>query len=100
MKSITAKDAGCWVDSAWGHDEMFKRILKIAEYFGYKDTTTEEEKYSDYWLEIQDSIWDECEEFLNFLAPDGFYFGSSEQGDWGLWPIEDYEEPEDEEEDP
>ena len=35
--------------------------------------------------------WDEAEDFLNGLTADSVYFGSTEGGDWGLWPVEDDE---------
>ena len=29
--------------------------------------------------------WDCAEEHMQALTPDGYWFGSTENGDWGLW---------------
>jgi hypothetical protein len=33
-------------------------------------------------------IFEDAEAWFNNLAPEGFYFGTNEGGDWGLWKVE------------
>jgi len=35
-------------------------------------------------------LWDDAENFMNNTYPkDGYFWGNNENGDWGLWPLED-----------
>jgi hypothetical protein len=40
-------------------------------------------------------LWEEAENYLNAMCDDSVYFGSSEQGDWGLWSVDEEEDEED-----
>lgn len=41
---------------------------------------------------IDEELQEEAEQairYLNQFAPEGFYFGTNDSGDYGVWPIED-----------
>jgi hypothetical protein len=88
MQKITSDMAGCWLDGARGI-YIGDAIQKIAQEYGW---TGEMVRVND--VEYQGACYnwgaiDEAEEYMQNLAPDGFAFGMSEQGDWGLWQIEE-----------
>lgn len=55
----------------------------IAQALGKKGRVIKKsnEFYTEYWIE--------AEEFINQFIRDGFYFGSTENGDVGIWEIEE-----------
>ena len=95
--TLTPDNAGCWIDCAEG-TYVGQRIIGIAKQYGFK-IKPEDEKYvtfseallQDDGAEQHQWLADEAEEYMQELAPEGFYFGSSDQGDWGLWELNDEE---------
>jgi hypothetical protein len=86
---FTKDDIGCYFDNARGWDEIHQLVQDFAREHGkvFKfDNINEDHADFPIW---QNEATDESEEFLNELTSDDVYFGSSESGDWGLWPIED-----------
>jgi len=94
----TPDDAGCYVDGARGiyAGEM---IQEIARDEGRKDeilccngVLSDSECQCPSHRDPEAYYWatEEAEEYLNeHCAPKDHYFGNSEQGDWGLWPVEE-----------
>ena len=83
---VTTADVGCWLDSARGR-YIVNKVIDLAIDNGFDPKTEEPE---DGWIEYEfvDELQDEAEEYLNQFAPDGCYFGSNENCDWGLWQVE------------
>ena len=85
----TLSDVGCYVDSARG-TYAIDRIYQIAKAHGYvvedlNGKPTEEGDDFDIGM-----FEDGCDDYMNNnFGVDGAYWGRSEQGDWGLWPIEE-----------
>ena len=75
-------DEGCWLDNCRGRylGEELQRIAQNAGWEGEYSSADEEE----YDFAVQ-----EAEDFMNTLAPEGYYFGYNFSGDWGLWRIEE-----------
>jgi hypothetical protein len=75
-------EPGVYFDSNRGI-HMGKMIQEMAVEHGWEgEPVNLDDEF--YWEATQ-----EAEDFLNELAPEGYYFGPSEQGDWGLWEIEE-----------
>jgi hypothetical protein len=101
-------DEGCWFDSArgqylgaavivaaWEHGFVCPQMDELARL--RENRTLEVPTHRVWWEMIADDsayndIFEEAEAWFNNLAPDGFYFGTSEIGDWGLWKVESDEE--------
>lgn len=98
IETLTASAAGCWFDGARGiyigeaviaEAQAWGWNAKAAGYterdltvYGYEeDPKGDEEAYN--WAT------DAAEEFLAGLAPEGFWVGFSEQGDFGMWESEE-----------
>ena len=87
MEKLTPQDEGCWFDCARGIyigeaviDEAISRGFELTE--GREvDATVEGEFYHE--------TWDDAECFLDSLAPEGYWVGSTENGDFGMWRIEE-----------
>jgi hypothetical protein len=79
-KKFTSKDVGVYADSARGYNGMLNKIIRLAVSEGMPEPGEHDIE------EYPDEVWDETEEWLNeHLAKDGFYFGTSESGDWGYF---------------
>lgn len=87
--TYTLADVGCYVDGARGIYAIDK-ILCIAEDHGkvwgdelFSNDDPNDKTYSD---EAEDIATD----YMNtYCAVEGAYWGRSEQGDWGLWTIDE-----------
>lgn len=79
-KSIPPDEAGCWLDCARGI-YIGEEIQTTAASYGWTDepASVDSDEYHD--------ATQEAEDYMNTLAPEGYYFGSTENGDWGLWEI-------------
>lgn len=88
-QQLSEDDAGPWIDSSRGI-YMGVEIQKIAQERGWEGAQVLDPKDEVYFDASHDA-----EDYLQSIAPDGYYFGTSEQGDWGLWRFEEEEgEPE------
>ncbi len=87
---FSPSEAGCWFDCARGI-YIGEAVIDAAVHYGFEyelETNTAETNITEH--EHYHEIWDEAEAYLNELAPEGYYFGSTQDGgDWGLWPIEE-----------
>ncbi len=104
-KVFTKKQAGCYADSARGIYIGQDVVIPMAENYGFVLELCDCEYchahrlgniYDTGWeisrCEWYNEIWDEAENRLNTLCEDGIYFGSTENGDWGLWLTKDEED--------
>jgi len=91
-KSNNEFPEGCWLDSARGWADIGEQIQSIAMEYGWKgmDGTEVIIPSDEEGDEFQYAV-DEAEDYLNSLPniPDGFYFGGNDNGDWGLWQMEE-----------
>lgn len=75
---------GCWVDN---HNGVYigQRVMEIAKEHGWDGEvlTPQHEHYCDAWID--------AESFLSDKAPPGYYIGSNECGDFGMWKINEEE---------
>jgi len=85
---FTPLDQGCYFDSARGR-YIGEAVIEFAESIGFAYELEDNRETQIAEHEHYHEIWDEAETFLNNLAPEGYYFGSSEAGDWGLWKVVD-----------
>lgn len=92
----TPEDAGCYVDSARGiYSTDF--IVDFARNRGATITQNCECRHDDsHWAsefascEFANEYEDEADNYMNEHYPiEGHYWGRSEHGDWGLWPIDE-----------
>lgn len=89
-----AKEAGCWFDGARGI-YIGDAIIETAIEHGFP--CPEEPTKAPSWQggttwtdsEYYHELTDEATEFLQQFAAEGFWFGCSEGGDYGLWPTEE-----------
>lgn len=82
-KSISSNEKypiGCWLDSARGI-YIGQSVQEYAKEMGWTG------QYEDIDSEFFSEAWNEAEQYLNSLPdlPADVYFGSNENGDWGLW---------------
>lgn len=90
----TAKDAGCWVDGARGI-YMGERVIFLARQWGWEPDMSEWSE-KDFTPdaddpEIYDAAIDAAEEYLNTIAPEGYYFGFDGDGaGFGLWARDEF----------
>lgn len=81
--------AGCWLDNCRGV-YMGEAIISEAITHGFKyEMDGPLCRYSD--REDYMHLWHEADTFMDQFAAPGFWFGSNDNGDWGLWPCEDNE---------
>ena len=78
-EKYTAADAGCWFDCVRG------RYLGVAVQETAVLNGWEGPLINDVYHEWYNEAGDCAEEHMQALAPDGYWFGSTENGDWGLW---------------
>jgi hypothetical protein len=92
--TYTQTDTGCYFDCARG-TYIGEAVQQLAASHGWKYSAQWEMVYQDDTDgEEYTWAWDEAEEFLNGLTDDGVWFGATENGDWGLWPVVDEDEDE------
>jgi len=75
--------AGCYVDSNKGQ-YVGEYVQEIANSRGWSQLGITGAAHEDYHED-----WVAAEEYLQKFAPAGFHFGSTENGDWGLWAVEE-----------
>lgn len=89
-----AKEAGCWFDNCRGIYQG-EAIIEEAIAHGFVIEDPENllgpcRRYSDALdPQFYHDLTEESEEHMQQFAADGYAFGYSESGDWGLWPIEE-----------
>lgn len=84
----TQADAGCYIDGAPGIYAI-DAIIAFAEGHGYTEPGCSH-RAPGICSECADDIEDECDDYMNeHCGVDGYYWGRSDAGDWGLWPSED-----------
>jgi hypothetical protein len=77
---------GCWFDNSRGI-YLGEAVIRAAEERGFKfelsvsDYSPVDLTHHDTYLEV----WEEAENYLNELAPEGYWFGCNESGDVGVW---------------
>lgn len=94
---FTEADAGCWLDSALGIYQG-EEIQQIAIDSGMNadvipthhiEIIVDRFCAADHTEKDHDTFYHEAtqnaEDYLNTLAPQDYYFGSNESGDWGMW---------------
>lgn len=105
MQRMTVREAeasfGCWLDSARGV-YIGEEVQKFAQDCGWEDELIpcdhqrcdglspdnqhEEIEHGDFYPEAAV----DAEDWLNgVIAPEGYFFGHDESGDWGLWPTDE-----------
>ncbi len=92
MKTTTVKTVygaeseGCWFDNCRGY-YLGEEVILVAIRDGFDTDLGGYERYADHpdYLET----WDDAERFMSNFAAPGFWFGSNDSGDWGLWASED-----------
>ncbi|MGH9966305.1 MAG: hypothetical protein ACREBG_00510 [Pyrinomonadaceae bacterium] len=84
-------EPGCYVDSARGAYAI-DRIADLAEGFGFVLGEEEGNLESLSGYEFAGKVEDEIDDYLNsqFAIPDHVW-GRNDNGDWGLWAVEEKE---------
>ena len=95
--TFTKADVGCYLDSARGV-YIGEAVQASAALHGWApsdgvvacdheecETAHSEDDHGTYYHEATS----EAEDYLNGLTADDVWFGSTESGDWGLWPLEE-----------
>lgn len=97
----TIEDCGCYVDGARGIYAI-DEIVSIAESHGGRvhdcdmqghdhGETCFESRFAG--CEFAGDVEYGCDDYMNtHFGVDGAYWGRNENGDWGLWEIDDYEQ--------
>jgi len=82
-KGTSTPTLGCWFDSNRGI-HIGESVQEAALSYGWKGSMVynDEENYI--------LVWDEAADFIDNLCPEGYWFGGNDNGDWGVWPMEDY----------
>ena len=94
---FTKEDVGCYGDSSRGR-YLVDRVVELAEdHAGFDPFPAEAEEHdprdfpggslADY--EYSDELWDDAVEHLQAVTEDGVYWGTNENGDFGLWEVEE-----------
>jgi hypothetical protein len=87
MTTVKAKNGkmlgvGCWYDSAHSASFIGSRVQEEAREAGWQGKV-ERTRSENFFF-----AWDEAEDYLNDnIAPEFYYFGSNDNGDWGLWQM-------------
>jgi len=89
-------EPGCWLQTRdWGIS-LGEAIIKLAIEHGWlpfdlgyniHDLEVDTAKYDDEGIHYHD-CWNDAEQFLANLAPEGYWIGSNENGDFGMWEVE------------
>ena len=85
--TFTTTDIGCYFDGARGWDDIHNQVQDLAREYGKVFKLDNINEDSDDFPMWQNEATSEAEEYLNNLTSDDVWFGSSEEGDWGLWHI-------------
>jgi hypothetical protein len=80
-ETITADQAGCWLDGAMGWHNTY-RVVAIAETYGFRLNDIDQETMREFRLdstsadvcEAAHDIADDATDYLSDLAPDGYAF--------------------------
>ena len=88
VAQFTIDDIGCFFDNARGWGEIHGLVQDFAREYGWKAECDGINGDSDDFLIWQTEATDEAEAYLNDLTDGTVWFGSSESGDWGLWPMD------------
>lgn len=88
MKKLTT---GIYFDSNKGIYNILS-VVQLAVQYGYKLSAADSALLAEQAQELtmpEDFIYlfEECEQYLNSLCEDGYYFGTNESGDYGVLPI-------------
>ena len=83
MTHFTPQDEGNYLDSQRGRYQG-EAIIQMALDHGWKTKTWRQEDFNAD-AEFYGEAIQAAEDYLNTLTPDGYYFGTTEGGDWGLW---------------
>lgn len=88
MKKLTS---GIYFDSNRGVYNILAVVqlaVKYGKVLNAADSTLLAEQEKELTMP-EEFIWlfEECEQYLNTICEDGFYFGSTENGDYGVFPI-------------
>jgi hypothetical protein len=89
MIKFTAQDSGCWVDGARGI-YAGERVIFLARQHGWDPGSEWQE--SDFAVDSEhyDEAIDAAIDYLQPLAPEGYWFGFDEYGNgFGLWPSDE-----------
>lgn len=83
MVTLTKTDEGCWVDCHLGI-YIGEQVIHGAKEQGFNPGVPMPE---DGWAshEHYTELWQEAEDYLNQFAPNGYWIGSNENGDFGMW---------------
>jgi len=88
---LTPDMAGCWFDCARGR-YIGVAVIEEAQAFGWDGGGYSTEDF-DADAEFYCEAWDAAEQYLNGLAPEGYWIGTTEWGgDFGMWEVEPEEE--------
>lgn len=79
---FSESDCRCFFDRSLGYFKVAQSVIELAKSHGFKTDA----KLDELNATELDDLWDAAEAFLNTLAARNVYFGSKENGDWGLWP--------------
>ena len=86
---VSPNEAGPWFDGSRG---IYLPGMVITEAITHGATNLEDfRSLSPEEMLARDDYYeamDDAETYMNTLAPPGYWFGSSEQGDWGLWEMD------------
>ena len=85
--TLTEAHAGCWFDGGRGI-YIGLRVIEAAQDRGWDNGEYREGDFhteSEFYLEA----WGAATDFLNSLAPEGFWLGCNESGDFGMWECEE-----------
>lgn len=79
-------EIGCHFDSHRGIYQG-EAVIELALEYGFEVEEDDEENChpsGEFYCEL----WEEAENFLDDFAPHGYYFGQNENGDSGVWSVE------------
>lgn len=88
MPKLEPKHAGCWFDCARGI-YIGGHVMRLALASGWKPKDLPED-YLSTEGEHYHELTDEATDYLQSLAPEGYWVGFSEHGgDFGMWECEE-----------
>jgi len=74
-------EVGLYYDCARGR-YIGEAVQQLAQEYGWAA------EYCEADGESYSEAWDDAEQYLQQYCPDGYYAGSNENGDWGVWRID------------
>ena len=84
---VTPDMEGPWYTVSEGVEEQGKLIQDAAQTRGWTGIVDKDPASEGFWNAVE-----EAEEWMNESVPDGFYFGTNDNGDWGMFVLEGDEE--------